>query len=96
MNNLIEKHKGKVQYFINEKDEVVKKRCTSCYEIKPIDEFYNNKRGIGGKTPRCKICAYGLIQKYLQNTTKKVKPKKAQRPGTMKYSDYKKMILNKS
>ncbi|OXS66098.1 hypothetical protein B1B04_24445 [Lysinibacillus sp. KCTC 33748] len=95
MDNLIEKHKGKVQYFINEKDEVVKKCCTSCYEIKPIDEFYNRKKGIGGKTPRCKICAYGLNQQYLQNSVNKPNPKKVQRPGTMKYSEYKKKLLNK-
>jgi hypothetical protein len=32
------------------------KKCTCCGEIKPLDQFYTEKRAKDGKTSRCKVC----------------------------------------
>jgi hypothetical protein len=32
------------------------KRCTKCFNVKPLDGFYKRKDGKGGLNPRCKDC----------------------------------------
>lgn len=39
------------------------KKCTKCGEVKPLDEFYRDKKGIGGRLPRCKVCMRENIEK---------------------------------
>lgn len=39
------------------------KRCCLCKEIKPISEFYNNKRRKDGKAPRCKFCHFKFAKR---------------------------------
>ena len=34
------------------------KECSACNEIKPLDEFYNDKSNWHGKSARCKSCDY--------------------------------------
>jgi len=36
------------------------KKCTSCKQIKSLEEFYNNKSRKDGKTSQCKICRSAL------------------------------------
>lgn len=36
--------------------ELVAKKCTRCGKIKVLDDFYNRKRGLGGKHSQCRDC----------------------------------------
>lgn len=40
------------------------KKCTKCGVIKPLDEYYNSKKGFAGKVPLCKPCASIRAKKY--------------------------------
>lgn len=33
-----------------------KKQCTGCGTVKPLDDFYTSKRGLGGRRSYCKVC----------------------------------------
>ena len=35
---------------------VIKKRCTECREIKPLDQFYRRSTSKDGRVSRCKLC----------------------------------------
>jgi len=32
------------------------KGCTSCHEVKPLEEYHKNHRAYDGRLPRCKVC----------------------------------------
>ena len=40
------------------------KKCAKCKEVKPLEEFHNNKKMKQGKTSYCKPCASKSIKKY--------------------------------
>lgn len=40
------------------------KQCTKCKEVKPLEEFYNERRYSSGKTSACKVCIYEGQKKY--------------------------------
>jgi hypothetical protein len=49
------------------------KKCTSCKEIKLLDDFSNSKNGLGGKHSKCKECMHEFMKKY--NKTSKTQNK---------------------
>lgn len=42
------------------------KTCTKCHETKPLDDFYNHKKGKNGKMSYCKECTIKKTGKYAQ------------------------------
>ena len=53
------------------------KTCTKCGEIKPLDEFYNNKGGKANKYSQCKKCKRDINKKYnREHKEKKAKESK--------------------
>lgn len=46
---------------------ITEKYCNSCGEMKELDQFHNQKTGLGGKTNKCKPCAI----EYQENHRKK-------------------------
>jgi len=42
----------------------VKKECSKCHKIKPIDEFYNSKTCHDGKRTKCKVCFSADVQAH--------------------------------
>jgi len=53
-----------------------KKRCSTCKETKPLDEFSREKRAKDGRRSQCKVCASAL-QKVYDQTEKRKATKKA-------------------
>jgi hypothetical protein len=48
------------------------KRCTKCGEVKPLSEFYKNKRQSSGLNPSCKACKGKYYKGYLSSNREKV------------------------
>lgn len=46
------------------------KTCKRCNKLKSLSEFYSNKKGIGGKTSRCKKCSYASSNKKYSKWSK--------------------------
>lgn len=46
--------------------KLVEKKCFGCGQIKPIGEFYNNRRNPTGYNPRCKLCCLASQRSYNQ------------------------------
>src|SRR5216684_9293006 len=42
------------------------KNCLRCHAVKPLTEFYNDKKGKFGKDSHCKECADSEIKAYRQ------------------------------
>jgi len=40
------------------------KKCAKCKEVKPLEEFHNNKNMKQGKTSYCKKCGNKFTKKY--------------------------------
>lgn len=36
--------------------EILSKRCTKCGEVKPVSDFYREKRKVSGYHSHCKVC----------------------------------------
>jgi len=49
---------------INNPDELIRKRCSSCKEYKPFDDFYNNRTSGDGKDSRCIECVKQYWKEY--------------------------------
>ena len=60
------------------------KRCTKCLEVKPLSEFYNNKRMYDGKHSQCAICIR-LAMKLLRHSH----PEKSREYSRMRYANNK-------
>jgi len=56
------------------------KRCSGCKEVKPFNEFYNNRTESDGLTCRCKVC----ISKYRYDNKEQINNN---RRGVKKYSE---------
>jgi len=54
---LTQKKNGKgTIYFVDENDVIVSKTCTKCNEIKTLDNFAENKEGLGNRRAKCLKC----------------------------------------
>ena len=42
------------------------KKCTSCLEIKPLDQFSQQERGLYGRRSRCKLCVCKYNHQYIK------------------------------
>ncbi len=49
------------------------KKCSRCGNIKPIDEFYNDKDSKDGKGYRCKACRQILTLSWRKRNPEQVK-----------------------
>jgi hypothetical protein len=57
MRVLTQKKNGKgTIYFVDENDAIVSKTCTKCSEVKTLDEFAENKEGLGNRRAKCLKC----------------------------------------
>lgn len=54
------------------------KRCTKCGEVKPLSEFWRNKRVKNGRTSRCKSCLYAYHRKWSKKNAEHVREYKRQ------------------
>ena len=48
------------------------KTCTKCGETKPLDDFYRDKTGAGGRRPDCKECVREYSRRYHEENRDKV------------------------
>jgi hypothetical protein len=65
LEGLTENSRGKKSvWYENESNEVVAKKCSKCSEPKPLDDFPNQSKGVGGKSAECKACAVERVRKY--------------------------------
>ena len=55
------------------KCEKVSKKCSICGEIKPLDDFHNNKNTKDGKFCQCKVCRNANSRKSYHSLTPKEK-----------------------
>lgn len=58
------------------------KTCSVCKEIKPLDDFHNQKENQDGKTYQCKICRRKRYKEYSQTNQAKIKLKARKRKHT--------------
>ena len=54
------------------------KRCTGCGEVKPLDEFQNDKRSPSGKGSMCRPCEAARVRRYAARNRDKVLAAKRQ------------------
>jgi hypothetical protein len=54
-----------------ETDGVLGKQCTCCDTWKPLNEFNNQKNGLGGKSSKCKKCLTYYHREYNKGTVEK-------------------------
>jgi hypothetical protein len=78
--NLVKKrnHKGTV-YYENDEGEILYKTCCKCLEIKPLTDFYKEKRKLGGRKSECKVCKKAANKNYMGDYYEKNKEREIQR-----------------
>ena len=54
-------------------DEFAEKKCSSCNEYKPIQEFYKDASRKDGHTTRCKECHNKSVRRWQTNNSEKFK-----------------------
>lgn len=76
------------------------KTCTTCKEIKPLEEFFNSKTYKDGKGYRCKSCDTLARNKYRAKNlpSERLSKKRAQLKFkyNLSYDDYQQMIENQN
>jgi len=65
------------------------KHCTKCGELKPLSDYYSDKRRSDGKRSKCKKCYIGMTNKYRKDNYDKVRAYHAKR-----YQENKEHIRN--
>lgn len=53
--------------------DVQTKPCTKCKVDKPLEEYYNHKKGKFGKQPRCKSCLNEQVRDWAKSNKDKTK-----------------------
>jgi len=61
------------------------KKCTSCEENKPLEDFHKTPRGRGGRRSKCKSCVKSYMTEYRQSNLEKVREQV--RINSQKYRD---------
>lgn len=53
---------------LDERERTLTKRCTKCYETKPLEEFSPRRDRRGGRSSRCRVCKarYGRERRWAQ------------------------------
>lgn len=65
---------NKPKVVIEVKEGIKGKKCTKCYEWKPLDSgFHGDKRGLGGRTAKCKDCVAVYKRNYYKENSEKEK-----------------------
>lgn len=64
----------RLERYYDENGNLVGKECSCCHEIKPPEEFYNDKNDKDGVTRKCIVC-----QKYYDKHKKEIRKKKKQK-----------------
>ena len=59
--------------------ETSHKRCTGCGEVKPLDEFYKEKKGKNGIRSMCKLCDNARKMTWEESNPDKVRRAKLKR-----------------
>ena len=54
------------------------KICSTCKEVKPLKDFYDDKRIKSGKSIECKICVRARSKQYAEKNTSKIRVDKKQ------------------
>lgn len=49
------------------------KPCNKCNEIKVLEDFRNDKKGLAGKGQTCKVCQDAMVETYRKNNPEKAK-----------------------
>lgn len=52
------------------------KACTKCGEVKPITDYYREKRALDGKTSDCKECIKARTREYNRLNKERLRPRK--------------------
>lgn len=55
------------------------KKCTKCGELKPLDEFYRNKRTADGRRYNCKKCSDEYSDEWIEKNRDKVRERERER-----------------
>lgn len=78
---------------------MTEKKCPSCGEVKPITEFYRDKKAKDGKTPHCKKC-HNLQTILYRKNTPNYKERRAEVDRVRKYGlsndEYTLMLSNQN
>jgi hypothetical protein len=57
LEGLTEKRRGKKSlWYENAEGKIVAKACTKCGEVKTLEDYTKDKKGLAGKAPNCKVC----------------------------------------
>lgn len=48
------------------------RRCSVCKTIKPLKDFPNSKKTLGGHAFNCSVCSYNLSQNYIKTQREKI------------------------
>lgn len=61
-------------YWVDENEEVILKQCSNkkCLEVKPLEEFNADPKGIGGKHPHCRKCKNKADKEHRQTLQGKI------------------------
>jgi hypothetical protein len=62
---------SRVKYYENILDEIIAKECTKCSEIKSINDFGKEKKGLGYRKSSCKVCEAESKRKWHENNREK-------------------------
>lgn len=71
------------------------KKCSTCGEVKPINEFYKQRDRKDGLSPRCKCCKNKKQKEYYEKHFKKIKEynKKWKKEHRKELSKYKRHVV---
>lgn len=61
------------------------RRCCTCKNIKPLNEFQTNENTFGGHTHTCKDCNYNLTSKFIKSQREKIGLFHIKQYGKQKY-----------
>ncbi|MGP4073962.1 hypothetical protein ACTWQB_15650 [Piscibacillus sp. B03] len=70
---------------------MLSKECKECGEIKPLEEYHKDKRGLGGRYSKCKQCK----KKYRKNYYSKNQEKEIQNRRNYVRVNYQKVLESK-
>ena len=66
---------------------LIKKKCVSCLEVKPITEFYKDASRKDGFYTRCKKCHYRTTTKWRKNNLEKVEADRKKRRASYRETE---------
>jgi hypothetical protein len=70
LEGLVEKIK-RIKYYESLAGEVIAKTCSKCCEVKYVNDFGNEKKGLGGRKSTCKLCEAAIKSKWHEQNREK-------------------------